>query len=146
MRRFVVACALVGLCLPVGIASAKHKGAAPSATIQLSGGSVAAGVGLSWAKGTLTYKGKKYPLTVNGLDVGTVGLSNVTASGKVYDMHSLEDFNGNYTALQAGATIGGGGGGLRMRNQNGVVVNLSATTRGLKFTIGTSGVSMSVKE
>jgi len=147
MRRFVVACAVVAMCLPVGIASAKHKGSgAPSATLQLSGGSVAAGVGLSWGKGTLTYQGKKHPITVSGLDVGTVGLSNVTASGKVYDLKSLDEFNGNYTAVEAGATVGGGGGGLRMRNQNGVVVVLTATTRGLKFTVGASGVSMALKE
>ncbi|HEY2388707.1 MAG TPA: hypothetical protein VGK30_17260 [Candidatus Binatia bacterium] len=146
MRRFVVACALVALCLPVGIASAKHKGSgAPSATVKLSGGSVAAGVGLSWGSGTLTYKGQAHEITVSGLDVGSVGVSNVSASGKVYHLTKLEDFNGNYAAVQAGATVGGGGGAVTMKNQNGVVVTLTGTTKGLKFTIGASGVSMALK-
>jgi len=145
MRRLIVACALVAMCLPVGVASAKHKGNAPSATIKLSGGSVAAGIGLSWGSGTLTYKGKAHEITVSGLDVGSVGVANVSATGKVYHLAKLEDFAGTYAAVEAGATVGGGGGGLSMRNQNGVVVTLTGTTKGLKFTIGASGVSMALK-
>ena len=36
--------------------------ARPDATLQLSGGSVAAGIGWSWGSGTLTYKGKNFSL------------------------------------------------------------------------------------
>jgi hypothetical protein len=146
MRRLVMAFAIVSLCLPLAAASAKGKKEAPSATITLKEGSVAAGVGLSWGSGTLTYKGKTYPISVSGLDVGSVGVSRITATGKVYDLHKLEDFAGNYTAASAGATVGGGGGAAIMKNQNGVTVKLTATTRGLKFTVAASGVSMALKE
>ena len=47
MRRFVMAFAIVSLCLPLAAASAKGKKEAPSATITLKEGSVAAGIGLS---------------------------------------------------------------------------------------------------
>jgi hypothetical protein len=132
--------------LPLAAASAKGKKASPDATIELKAGSVAAGVGLSWGSGTLHYKGKPYPISVTGLDVGSVGASEITATGKVYHLTKLEDLAGNYAAVEAGATVGGGGGTLAMKNQNGVVVKVVATTRGLKFTIGASGVSVALKQ
>ena len=146
MRRLVVAVAIVSLCLPLAVASAKGKKAAPDATIELKAGSVAAGVGFSWGSGTLKYKGKSYPISVTGLDVGSVGASEITASGKIYHLTKLEDFAGNYAAVEAGATVGGGGGAVTMKNQNGVTATIVATTRGLKFTVGASGVNMALKE
>ncbi len=35
-------------------------------------------------KGTLHYKGKSYPLKIDGLSVGDVGASKVNANGNVY--------------------------------------------------------------
>src|SRR5262249_2968300 len=122
----------------------EHK--KPDATVQLSGGSIAAGVGVSWASGTLTYKGKKYPIEVKGLSVGDVGASKLAASGKVYDLKKLEDFDGNYTAVGTGATVGGGAGAITAKNQNGVRLDLVSTTQGVKFSLGTSGIEMKVKQ
>src|SRR5690242_10532601 len=146
MRRLLIALGFVSLCLPIGPVAAKEKAAAPDGTIRLSAGSVAAGVGVSWGSGTLTYKGKSHPISVTGLDVGSVGASKITASGSVYHLKSLDDFDGNYTAVAGGATVGGGGGGVAMQNQNGVVVKLGATSRGVKLTIGGSGVKMELKK
>src|SRR5689334_19906702 len=115
MRALSAVLAVAALGWTLSIASAAD---APSATIKLSGGSVAAGVGLSWGSGTLTYKGKAHEITVSGLDVGSVGISNVSATGKVYHLTKLEDFAGNYAAVGAGATVGGGGGAVSMKNQN----------------------------
>ena len=58
----------------------------------------------------LTYKDVKYPITVAGLSAGSVGATDTTASGSVYNLTKLEDFEGNYAAAGAGATVGGGGG------------------------------------
>jgi hypothetical protein len=145
MRRVLLALGIVSLCLPLALAGAKAK-AKPDGTIKLSAGSVAAGIGVSWGSGTLSYEGKSYPISVSGLDVGSVGASKITASGSVYHLKSLADFDGNYTAAEAGATVGGGGGALAMKNQNGVVVKLGATTRGVKLTLGASGVKMEIKK
>src|SRR5262249_59676809 len=114
------------LSLPLSAALAKAK--APDATLQLSQGSVAAGIGFSWGSGTLTYKGKRYPVSVDGLSVGSVGISRATAAGSVYNLKSLDDFNGTYTAVGAGAAVAGGGRISTMQNQNGVRVTLTATT------------------
>jgi hypothetical protein len=118
----------------------------PDATLELKGGSVAAGIGFSWASGTLTYKGKKYEVSVDGLSVGDVGVSKSSAKGKVYGLKKLGDFDGNYSAVAAGATVGGGGAASAMRNQNGVEIELLSTTQGLKFTFAASGVNMKIKK
>jgi hypothetical protein len=118
----------------------------PDATISLQADSVAAGIGISWGSGTLTYKGKTYPISADGLSVGDAGISKISASGKVYGLNKLEDFNGNYTGVAAGATVAGGGAVSAMQNQNGVRVELVTTTQGLKFTLGANGVNMKIKQ
>jgi hypothetical protein len=132
------------LALPFSTAQAKAK--APDATLQLREGSVAAGIGFSWGGGTLTYRGKRYPVKVDGLSVGSVGISRATASGSVFNLNSLNDFNGTYTAVGAGAAVAGGGSVSTMQNQNGVRINLRATTQGVKFTLGAAGVNLQIQQ
>jgi len=127
------------LCVPSAQATKAKK---PDATLEFSGGSVAAGVGYSWGSGTLTYKGVKYPITVDGLSAGSVGATDVTAKGKVYHLKELADIEGNYAAAGAGATVGGGGSVATMRNQNGVVIETVSTTQGLKFSLAAGGVKI----
>jgi len=137
---------MVAATLNLPLSTALAKGKAPDATLQLSQGSVAAGIGFSWGGGTLTYQGKRYPVSVDGLSVGSVGIARATASGSVYNLKSLDDFNGTYTAVGAGAAVAGGGSISTMQNQNGVRVTLRATTKGIKFTLGAAGVSMHIKQ
>ena len=118
----------------------------PDATLQLSGGSVAAGIGFSWGKGTLTYKGKDYPVSVNGLSLGKVGITGASASGEVYNLKKLKNFDGNYTAAGAGLTVVGGRSAVTMTNQNGVRVRLISSTRGVDVTLGGGGVEMRLKK
>jgi hypothetical protein len=136
---------LLVLVVITGFTQAAKEGK-PNATLRLSGKSLAAGVGFSWGKGTLTYKGKDYPVSVKGLSLGKVGISSVTAAGEVYNLKNLHDFDGNYTAAGAGLTLAGGGSAIAMKNQNGVRVVLGATTRGVDVTIGGAGVDMAIKK
>jgi len=48
--------------------------------------------------------------------------------------------------VSAGTTVAGGAGAAAMRNQNGVVMNLVATTRGLNFDLGVDGVKIELKK
>ncbi len=145
MYRLSIALAFALLTLPLGVAGARGKSVA-DATIRLNEGSIAAGIGVTWGSGTLTYKGKTHAIKVDGLDVGSVGVSKISATGTVRHLKSLDDFDGTYAAAQAEATAGGGGSGVMMRNANGVVVELTSTTRGAKLTIGPSGVRMELKK
>ena len=118
----------------------------PDAMLKLSGGSVAAGIGYTWGGGTLRYKGRIYKVEVSGLSVADVGATTIEAKGSVYHLKKLEDFDGNYTAAKAGATVAGGASASIMRNQNGVEIRLVSTTQGLKFTFAAEGVAMKVKK
>jgi len=135
--------AICGLLFITNGAQAKEKA---DATVRLSAGSVAAGIGYSWGSGTLHYKGKNYPFSIDGVSVGDVGVTKAEATGHVYNLHKLEDFNGNYTAGSAGATLGGGGSASAMQNQSGVKINLVSTTRGLKLKLAAEGVKIQLKQ
>lgn len=129
------------------VVSAHGQDKTPDGTVEFSGGSVAAGVGYSWGSGTLTYKGVKYPITVDGLSAGAeAGVTSITASGSVYNLKKLEDFDGNYTAAGTGATVGGGAGVVTMKNQNGVVIDSVSTTQGLKLSLAAAGVKIRIKK
>ncbi|MBV8093061.1 MAG: DUF1134 domain-containing protein [Acetobacteraceae bacterium] len=126
--------------------SAPPRSSSPDGTVTLSGGSVAAGIGFSWGNGTLVYKGRQHQFTVRGLSVINVGATGYTATGVVYNLPKLEDFNGNYVAASAGATVAGGGSVSYMRNQYGVVIELDSTTQGLGLNLSGSGVSITLTD
>lgn len=136
--------ALVGaLLLMVGSVAAADQ---LSGKISLSASSVAAGVGAQWGDGTLTLNnGKQYTFTVQGLEVGSVGFSDIRAQGEVYNLQNLADFNGVYVAAEANASIGDGAGTRTMRNQHGVVINLSSAQQGVKLTLAGEGMRLALK-
>lgn len=139
---------LVALCLTVtaGFGRGKSGQEPPDAILRLSGGSFAAGIGFSWGEGKLTYKNKEYPVSVNGMSIGKVGITNSTARGEVYHLQKLTDFDGNYTSAGVGLTLVGGVSVVTtMQNQNGVRIHLHSTTRGAGITIGAAGVDMRIK-
>jgi hypothetical protein len=117
---------------------------APDGVIELSGGSVAAGIGFSWGSGFLIFQGKRYPLSVSGLSLASVGVTNYTAAGQVTGLRTAQDINGVYTSVAAGATLGGGGNIAAMKNQNGVVIQMTSTTAGLSLTLAAAGVKISL--
>jgi hypothetical protein len=146
MRRLGIALAVVAglMSLAGGFVGAQSR--QPEARLELSEGSVAAGIGFSWGKGTLTYQGRTYPVKVEGLSVGEVGISRATAAGSVFGLKSIDDFSGNYTAAGAGATAGGGASASIMRNQNGVTIELTSTTQGASLKLAASGVRLTVQQ
>ena len=135
---------LVAACVALATtnAIAKEK---PSATLRLSGKTVSAGVGWSWGHGTLNYKGKAYRFKVDGLEVGAVGASSISATGTVYHLKSIGDFSGTYAAVAAGAAAGGGAQASALRNQNGVVIHLKATSRGVELKAGVDGLKLTIE-
>jgi hypothetical protein len=142
MRRgwiLVLAAALV--CVG-GMATADDK---PSGTVTMESKSVALGIGVSWGDGKLSYKGKTYPFSVKGLSIVDLGVSKVSARGKVFHLDKLEDFSGNFAAAQAGAAVGGGMSVVALKNQNGVVMELTSTQTGVKFTLAGEGIDIKLK-
>lgn len=127
-------------------AASQHSG--PDATLRLSGGSFALGIGFRWGSGTLSYKGKDYPVKVNGLSIGKVGMTGVSAIGEVFNLKHLQDFNGHYNVGAEGTrgvTIAKGKAGTLMSNQAGVIVRLAATQTGLDVNATGGGVDMQIQ-
>ncbi len=146
MKRFsllIVVTTCLMLSLP-GLIVAQEK--QPEAYLELTETSVAIGVGYSWGEGTLLYQDKKYPVEVKGVSVIDVGVTKARAFGKIYNLKKLDDFNGNYTSASAEGTLVGGAGAATMKNQNGVVMDLFSTTRGLNLKLAPSGVSLKIKQ
>ena len=144
VRKFIfLLCAGLGLLLcQVAPASA----ATPDGTIELSGGKVAAGVGYSWGSGTLIFKGKRYPLNISGIGLGSVGVNGYTASGHVTGLKRANDINGIFTAVGTGLTLGGGASIAEMKNENGVTIQLDSTTEGLSVSVAATGVQVSIAQ
>jgi hypothetical protein len=117
----------------------------PSGRVTVESKSIAAGIGVSWGDGKLTFKGKEYPFTVNGLSVVDFGISRASAVGDVYNLTDVAKFAGTYAAAEAGFTLAGGAGGITMRNSEGVVINLRSTSRGASLTLGTAGLTIAMK-
>ena len=138
-RIWVLAAALVWL---GGVATADDK---PSGTVTIESKSVALGVGVSWGDGELRYNDQAYTFSVKGLSVVDVGVAKVSARGKVFHLSKLEDFSGTYAAAQAGAAVGGGMSVVVLKNQNGVVMELTSTQTGVKFTLGGEGIELKLK-
>lgn len=144
MRRLMIGVVAVGSLVAAlaGLAVAQDRQV--DATLTLSDGSVAAGIGFRWGKGTLSYAGRNYAIKVEGLSVGELGVTRATAKGDVLNLAKLEDFSGNYVAVGAGATAGGGAGVTVMRNQNGVVIEMTSTTQGASLRLGTEGLRLTL--
>lgn len=117
----------------------------PSGKVSVESKAVALGVGVSWGDGKLTYQGKEHVFSINGLSVVDLGVAKVTATGEVFNLKKLSDFNGNYVAGEAGAAVGGGAGTAILKNQNGVVMKLKGTGTGVKFTLAGKGVEVKLK-
>jgi hypothetical protein len=121
--------------------------AVPDGRIELSGGKVAAGVGYSWGSGTLFFHGKRYPITLNGLSLGTAGINKYTASGTVTGLKKAKDIDGRFTAVSTNLTLGGGAGAEEMKNDAGVIIQvLDSTTEGLGASLALNGVQIAIAE
>ena len=128
-----------------GFTQAATHESRPDATLRMSIGGFALGIGGSSGSGTLTYRGRNHPFRVSGMAVGRVGATSCSAVGDVFNLRHLQDFNGNYTVSGAGTrgvTLGAGRTGTIMSNQAGVIVRISSTQRGVAVNATGGGLTM----
>jgi hypothetical protein len=119
--------------------------AQPDATVTLSGGSVAAGIGYTWGHGELKASDQSKKFSIKGISVVDVGASGFDANGNVYNLKTLADFSGTYVAAGAGVAVINGVTAVYLRNEHGVVIKLIANTTGLKFNLSADGVRIALK-
>lgn len=100
-------------------------------------------IGGSVGGGELTFGGKKHSFQIGGLSLGAnIGVSRMSARGEVYDMKDVSQFPGTYVRLGGNVALGGGVGGMTLKNENGVILRLEGTTQGIQFNVGASGVTV----
>ncbi len=144
MRRTITHVVVIAsLCLMASVLAAAAQ--PPDATLTVHTVSIAVGAGYSWGGGIVTFRGKEYPCRIDGLAVGGAGISSADAIGNVYHLTKIEDFSGTYTAVSTGAVLAGGGDIATMRNQHGVVIDLTDTSQGAKIMLAVQGVKISLE-
>ena len=137
--------ALFFLVMAVATTAVAAEKAAPSGKVSIDSTSIAAGIGVSWGDGKLTFNGKTMPFSVEGLSLVDWGISKASAVGDVYNLTDVSKFSGNYVAAEAGFALAGGMGGIVLRNQNGVVIHMRSVSQGAKLQLGPSGLKLTIK-
>ena len=136
---------LVDPATPPATAEIDPRDTTPDATLQLHGGSVAAGIGYIWGHGKVSYQGSDHSFNIRGVSVVDVGGASITATGVVMHLDKLADFSGRYVAWGAGVTLASGGSAVYMKNEHGVVIKLLSSTVGLRFNLSGNGVKVTLK-
>jgi hypothetical protein len=144
-RRQILSLALAALVILAVAPLNAQEPLYPIGKVWIESTSIAAGVGVSWGDGKLTFKGKDYRFKVDGLSVGAVGISKISAVGDVYSLNSPSDLAGTYAAVGGGIALAGGVAGLTMKNQKGVLINLRSVQQGVELNLGPKGFSISMK-
>jgi hypothetical protein len=109
------------------------------ATVKMTGGLVAVGMGYGWGHGTISYQGTDQTFCVHGLSLGEVAAASLKAEGLVFNLNSLKDFSGRYYAVSVGVALAHGESAAMLKNERGVMMQLETKVRGLRFNIAASG-------
>ena len=103
-------------------------------------------VGVGGGSGTLTFQGRRYPLSVGGVSFGaTIGASKTELVGRALNMHRPSDIAGTYSAIGAGAAVAAGAGVVTLQNSKGVVLELKGRKIGLEASVAISGLEISLR-
>jgi hypothetical protein len=145
MRSFGFRTTLIAMMAMVGACFATVA-QADSGTIRISVLKGGWFIGASGGSGTLTFRGRHYPLSIGGIDAGLVfGASQTNLSGRVTNIRRPSDVAGVYGAGGAGAAIGVGARAIVLTNEKGAVLQLSGRQTGLMINADLSGLAISLR-
>ena len=142
-------CKALALAMAVAAIIAIHLGSAfaqsskpqESGTVTISQGQIAFIFSANVGGGNLHYKGKTYPFSISGLGVGGIGISSIEATGVVYDLKKLSDFDGAYGQARTGIVFGTvSAGTLWLENSEGVYLRLKAKRKGVALALGADAI------
>ncbi|MCW2316137.1 hypothetical protein SAMN06265338_10673 [Rhodoblastus acidophilus] len=103
-------------------------------------------LGANGGSGVLVYHGKRYPLSVGGIDAGLVfGVSKTEFHGRVSRINRPSDVAGVYGAGGAGAALGMGARVIALTNEKGAVLELQGRQIGLIANLDLSGLVISLR-
>jgi hypothetical protein len=103
-------------------------------------------IGASGGSGTLTFHGRRYPLSIGGLSAGLVfGAAETYLVGTVSNISGPMDVAGVYGAGGAGAAVGRGVSAIALTNEKGAVLTLQGRQTGLMVNADLSGLAISLR-
>ena len=126
-------------------ASAESRAQTGSGTVRIQ--IVKAGfiVGVGGGKGTLTFNGKSYPLSIGGVSVGTIGVATVNLAGTARNLRTAADIAGTYGAASTSVAIVGGAKVATLKNEKGVVLEVRGVQLGLEASLSLSGMTIALQ-
>ena len=137
--------AAAALAATVMLASVSTQTQAETGRVNLRIGRAGFIVGVGGGSGVLTFKGRRYQLSVGGVSVGTIGVSVVNVAGTATNLRTAADIAGPYSAIGAGVAIIGGVKVARLRNANGVLLVLRGVQAGLDLSLNLSGMTIAMR-
>jgi hypothetical protein len=139
--RAVLTLAAAFLVAAPGLANAQTTG-----TVRIKVNKYGVIVGTSGGQGVLVFKGKEYPLRLDGISAGMIGASRTNLAGTASNLRTAADIAGSYTAVGAGAALRGAGGRtVRLRSDKGVILKLHGTALGYGASAEVSRVTISLR-
>ena len=103
-------------------------------------------IGGAVGRGTLTFRGRTYRISVGGISYGfTFGGSQTYLHGRVTNIVRPSDIEGVYGAAGAGATVIRGPQAIVLTNQKGAILELSGNQTGLMVNLDLSGLALSLR-
>ena len=103
-------------------------------------------IGGTIGQGTLTYRGRTYPLSIGGLSWGlTFGGAKTELRGRVSNIFRPQDVEGVYGAGAAGAAVIRGPQAVVLTNQRGAVMELTGSQTGLLLNLDLNGMALTLK-
>ena len=103
-------------------------------------------IGGSGGRGTLTFQGRSYPISIGGISAGLVfGASETRFRGTVSNIRTASDVAGVYGAAGAGGAVGVGAQVITLRNEKGATLQLSGRQIGLQINADLSGLAISLR-
>jgi hypothetical protein len=134
----------MALVAAMGVATPSH---AITGTVRVTVVKAGFVMGAGGGRGTLAFRHRLYPFTVQGLSVGpTAGASINKLVGRADYINELGDFAGTYSAVGAGGALAGGAGGIQLRNDKGVVITLQGTKGGLEVSANVTKVVITLNQ
>ncbi|HJZ04928.1 MAG TPA: LysM peptidoglycan-binding domain-containing protein [Patescibacteria group bacterium] len=145
IRRSITRLMVISLVfLIASVALAEEK--IPSGTIEIDETQLGFIIGGDVGKGVLHYKGVDLYFKTGGIKVGGMGIAKISAVGEVYDLFDIDQFPGIYVTGDYGIALGGGVGGLVLKNENGVFLRLRSTLEGVALAVGLEGITIKLED
>jgi hypothetical protein len=102
-------------------------------------------IGVGGGSGVLFFHGHRYPLSIGGIGIGSLGVAAVDLVGTARNLRTASDIAGTYGAAGAGAAFVVGAQAATLQNEKGVVLQVHGAQVGFQVSIGLSGMTIGMR-